>query len=212
MEERRIIPYATWDDLHKRLSDEKQAWFYDSNDDDLARWLDRNARRRLRVLEVGSGSGVQSIAMALEGHEVTGTDISETAVARAQRRAADRGASCRFLVDDVLDTALTLRFDLIFDRGCFHTLHPEQRTCYANAVAGLLLPSGSLLMKCLSEKEPDGWGPYRISPTVIQTTFGDRFRIVDVAETVYQGRFDHLKGRYPAAYFVELRLIESTPT
>jgi SAM-dependent methyltransferase len=212
LKERRIIPYASWDELHRRTRAENQAWFYDSNDDDLERWLTRNARGRLRILEVGSGSGVQSIAMALDGHEVTGTDISETAVKDSQRRAGDRGAPCRFLVDDILDTALKQRFDLIFDRGCFHCFGPDERAVYAKAVAGLLDPDGSVLIKCLSEKEPDGWGPYRISSDVIHDTFRDFFRIVAVEETVYQGRFYNLKGRHPAAYFVELKLIEPPPT
>jgi hypothetical protein len=68
------------------------------------------------------------------------------------------------------------------------------------------------VIKCLNDAEPDGWGPYRIGRDDILDTFAASFSIVAVVETVYQGRFDHLDGRDPAAYFVELKPKQSPTT
>ena len=205
MEEKQIIGFASWEELHANVTPERQSWFYDSNDDDLDLWLAAHAPEPLRILDVGCGSGTQAIAMARDGYHVTGIDISKTAVANARRRARKQNVSCRFLARDVLAPDLHCRFDLVFDRGCFHCVRPDERRLYAKVIYGLLDSSGTALIKSMSDKEPGRWGPYRIDREVIQSAFGDYFDILNVAETVYQGLFAELRGRHPEAYFVELR-------
>jgi hypothetical protein len=73
-------------------------------------------------------------------------------------------------------------------------------------------PCGGVLIKCVSDAEPDGWGPYRIGRADILDTFASSFSIETVVETVCQGRFDHLDDRDPAAYFVELKPKEPPTT
>jgi cyclopropane fatty-acyl-phospholipid synthase-like methyltransferase len=54
----------------------------------------------------------------------------------------------QFLVDDVLASRLDGNFDVIFDRGCFHVLEPEDRARYVETVSALLEPQGHLFLKC----------------------------------------------------------------
>ena len=48
-----------------------------------------------RALDAGCGTGVETVWLAAQGWQVTGTDISATALASAQRRAQDAGVADR---------------------------------------------------------------------------------------------------------------------
>jgi len=56
-----------------------------------------------RVLDSGCGTGEHTLMAAALGLEATGIDGSPTAIAAAERKAAERGRTPRFLVHDVLD-------------------------------------------------------------------------------------------------------------
>ena len=60
-----------------------------------------------RILELGCGDGALSCALAAEGFDVTGVDISEGMVEEARRRAVRESSSARFEVadSDTLDAA-----------------------------------------------------------------------------------------------------------
>jgi release factor glutamine methyltransferase len=72
---------------------------------------------RIKILDVGTGSGC--IAIALAGHiphaEITATDISEPALQTARTNARLNGANIRFLRSDMLDGGRLIagRFDII---------------------------------------------------------------------------------------------------
>src|SRR4051812_46107896 len=48
-------------------------------------------QRRLRILEVGCGSGLASICLALQGHDVTAVDVSDHLLSEAGRLASAAG-------------------------------------------------------------------------------------------------------------------------
>ena len=52
---------------------------------------------RLKILDVGTGTGAAAIAMALLGHEVTGVDLSSNMIGRARKNAAAMKLDIRFL-------------------------------------------------------------------------------------------------------------------
>ena len=60
-----------------------------------------------------------------------------------------------FLVDDVLDSHVQGAFDVVIDRGCFHTLPPDRRADYVRMVAARLAPGKHLLLKCFSLSETE---------------------------------------------------------
>jgi SAM-dependent methyltransferase len=57
----------------------------------------------LLVLDCACGIGTQAIGLAQCGHRVTGSDVSERAVERAQREAERRRLPIRFLVSDMTE-------------------------------------------------------------------------------------------------------------
>jgi SAM-dependent methyltransferase len=58
-----------------------------------------------RILDAACGIGTQSLGLAQLGYQVTGSDLSSGAVARAQQEAAERGLTIDFSVADMRSVA-----------------------------------------------------------------------------------------------------------
>lgn len=87
------------------------------------------------VLDCSCGIGTQAIALGLRGHQVTGTDISSSAIIRAVREAALRGVSLPAAVADMRRLPFPDgRFDMVLsaDNSVPHLLRPQDvRTALA---------------------------------------------------------------------------------
>ncbi|PKA56942.1 hexaprenyldihydroxybenzoate methyltransferase [Apostasia shenzhenica] len=105
------------------------------------------------VLDIGTGNGLLLQELAKQGFaDLTGTDYSEGAIDLAQNLAARNGFSyIKFLVDDLLQTKLDQKFQLVMDKGTLDAigLHPDgptKRLVYWDAVAKLVAPCGILVI------------------------------------------------------------------
>lgn len=148
------------------------------------------------------------MALAARGFQVTACDLSEAAISQAQEKANAKGLNISFKQDDILNSRLDKTFDFVFDRGCFHVFHPQQRQDYVRAVTNLIKPAGYLFLKCFSHKETRENGPYRFTPEDISEIFSARFKILSIQETVYQGTIDP----FPQALFCVLKRLERPST
>jgi 2-polyprenyl-3-methyl-5-hydroxy-6-metoxy-1,4-benzoquinol methylase len=193
--------FPHWEQLYQQQNVESMPWFNPELDQDLARALDELQLRDGSILDLGTGPGTQAMQLAGRGFDVTATDISETAIDLAGKMAKEQGVEIDWKRDDILDTHLDRKFEMIFDRGCFHVIDPERREEYASAVAALLKPGGYLFLKCFSHLQPGEQGPYRFTPEQIREIFGSRLSIRSIDETVYQGTLNPL----PRALFCVLQ-------
>jgi SAM-dependent methyltransferase len=198
MSEERSFP--KWEELYNQQASETLPWYYPGLDPDLERALERRGLTSGKVLDLGTGPATQAIALAERGFDVTGVDISDRAIERASALAREKGLAIRFQQDDVLDSRLDETFEIIFDRGCFHILAPEKRPVYLATLHRLSAPGGVVFLKCFSVKTPGDFGPYRFTPDDITRIFGERFEILSIEETVYQGTLP----TPPVALFCEL--------
>jgi 2-polyprenyl-3-methyl-5-hydroxy-6-metoxy-1,4-benzoquinol methylase len=190
-----------WEATYQNQAIETMPWFYPALDDDLKQALDALGMQGGNALDLGTGPGTQAMQLAQRGFDVTATDISQEAIRLAREKAERQGLSITWQQDDVLATRLAQQFDLIFDRGCFHVLPPEQRQAYAGTVAGLLKPGGHFFLKCFSHLQPGTQGPHRFTPEQIREIFGGHLQVRSITETVYQGTLDPL----PRALFCVLQ-------
>lgn len=179
--------FPDWEQRYRETDVEKMPWYYKELEPDVREALKDLGLHEGRALDIGTGPGTQAMGLAAIGFEVTATDISGTAIDKARARAEAKGIKVDWKTDNILDTALTGKFDLIFDRGCFHTLDPELRDRYVDIVSGLLNPGGYLLLKTFSVKEPGQEGPYRFAPEDIEKYFSRKLEIILIRETVFQG-------------------------
>ncbi len=190
-----------WEKLYQETEAVDMPWYCPGLDPDLEAALREMKITNGRLLDIGTGPGTQAMVLSRMGFDVTATDISGTAITLCRKRAQEEGLSIEFIEDDILDSALTPGFDVIFDRGCFHSLPPDKRERYRDFVHGLLQPGGVFFLKCFNIKETMEGGPYRFSPAEIEEIFSPRFSVLSIVETVYQGTLSPL----PLALFVRMK-------
>ncbi len=130
-----------------------------------------------QALDLGCGTGTNSVYLARHGWEVTGVDFAALAIWRARRRARRAGVTCHFYQADVADLSfLHTSFDLAVDIGCLHSLPVERRSPYASGVARLVRPAG-LYMLYAFRPRPQGCGPRGIQPQDILQLFAPAFAL-----------------------------------
>lgn len=102
-----------------------------------------------RALDIGCGTGTDTIYMATHGWEVTAVDIVPKALSTARARATAAAVTPRFVEGDItrpdpLD--LGDGYTLILDFGCFHTLPDDRRPAYVAGVTRAAAPGATLLL------------------------------------------------------------------
>jgi 2-polyprenyl-3-methyl-5-hydroxy-6-metoxy-1,4-benzoquinol methylase len=193
--------FPDWELKYKTEDAEKMPWYHPELDHDLAGSLSELKIESGSMLDLCTGPGTQAMVLAEMGFEVTGIDISGSAVKYADEKAKEKGLKITFLQDDFLDTKLEREFDFVFDRGCFHVLHPEEREVYVKKVLALIRPSGYLFLKIFSHKEKREEGPYRFRPEELREIFSSGFKILSIKESEFHGTMEH----FPKALYAVMQ-------
>jgi SAM-dependent methyltransferase len=124
------------------------------------------------ILDVGCGTGEHVLMAGALGLEATGVDTSPTAIAKAQRKASERGLRARFHVQDALELgSLGEEFGTVLDCGLFHIFSDEERARFVESL-GAVTPLGARYhVLCFSDRQPGDWGPRRVSGAEIRAAF-----------------------------------------
>ena len=174
----------SWDDSYSRQT--PPAWDVGKPQPAFVR-LARQGLLTGQLLDVGCGTGEQTLLAASSGADALGVDISPLAIERACGKAAARGIKARFEVGDVLRLGeLGLTFDTIVDSGVFHVFDDEDRVRYVASLASVLRPGGRLYLMCFSDRQPGTMGPRRVSQDELRAAFGDGWTIVDIVADTFE--------------------------
>jgi ubiquinone/menaquinone biosynthesis C-methylase UbiE len=182
---RRPTDSTSWD---KRYVEGELPWDSGKPDEHLSGVIEAYSIKPGKALEIGCGTGTNSIWLAQHGFEVTGMDISQTAIAKAKEKAAAAGVNCRLLVGDfMVDQVLGASFDFVYDRGCLHVFEGvEELSRFASRVRGVLASEGmwySLIGS--TDGPPRDTGPPRHSATDIVTAVEPHFEILELRSTSF---------------------------
>lgn len=192
--------FPDWDNLYEKNNVETMPWYSKDLDPDLKNELAKRNLNKGKFLDLGTGPGTQAVELSKMGFTVTGTDLSENAIKKAQKL----GSKAEFIVDDILNSKLKENsFDYVLDRGCFHVLSPEKRHEYVRQLKSILGTGGILFLKCFSIKESRDYGPYHFSEQDIRQLFGNDFKIESVLDSVYHGTLPVL----PKTLFVVMKTV-----
>ena len=142
------------------------------------------------ALEIGAGTGTNSIWMAERSFDVLGVDVAPLAVERAQAKMEGRALRCRFAEWDFLAAPPPGGpFQFVFDRGCFHVFDEAgERQRFAAQVAAVLAPGGLWLSLIGStEGPPHEAGPPRRSAREVVLAIEPMLEIVELRSAEFRG-------------------------
>lgn len=175
-----MTEHIDWNDHYR---DGHLPWDTGRPSSELQRVVSRIALQPCRVLELGCGTGTNSVWLAQQGFEVSGVDVAPLAVERAEARARAAGVKVHFAVADVFRLPeLDGPFGFFFDRGCYHAVRRDAPEKYAPAVARQLSPGASGLILAGNASEPHEPGPPVVTEEQIRDELGTAFHIVDLHE------------------------------
>jgi SAM-dependent methyltransferase len=142
-----------------------------------------------RVIDIGCGTGNNTIWLQQHGFAVIGIDRTELAIVRARGKAAEAGVACTFhVLDFFVDDIPAAPFDFAFDRGCFHHfLAYDKLDAFAEKVGRVLKDDGLwLTLTGNADETRPGPGPPRLSARQIVNAAEPYFRILSLKA----GHFD----------------------
>ena len=142
-----------------------------------------------RALDLGCGTGTDTIYLAAHGWDATGVDMVPKALAIAGRSATAAGVAPRFLRGDVTrldELDVGDGYTLLLDFGCFHTLPDDRRPAYVSGVSHAAAPGATLLS--YGFRRPPKAAPMHAGMTVdeVKQRFGSvTWELVDAERTSF---------------------------
>lgn len=135
------------------------------------------------ALDLGCGTGVQTLLLAAHGLQVVGVDLSPTAIEEAQRRASAHpaGRRARFLAGDVSELrGIGEPFDVLLDRGCYHLARRDHLDAYVDALQQLSRPGSLLFLLAFSAAEAPEHPVPVVAEDELRRELGGPFEITDL--------------------------------
>jgi SAM-dependent methyltransferase len=167
----------------KRLSFElnylldRAPWDTEETPPEVIEWVERDNVVPGRALDLGCGTGTNTVYLAQNGWDAVGVDFSLMAIRQARRRAHREEAACQFYPADVTALDFLMRpFDLVLDVGCLHSLSIEERERYAAGIKRLTRPGGTYMLYAFIPREDDA-SARGITPQAVRRLFSPQLRI-----------------------------------
>jgi ubiquinone/menaquinone biosynthesis C-methylase UbiE len=138
-----------------------------------------------RVLELGSGTGDGLIPFVEKGYEVSGVEISPTAVNWANEKFARLGLNSKFVEGNIAEKIpfADASFDVVLDGACLHCILDEDRKVVFQEIKRVLKPGGFLLVSHMVN-DPRELGPGLSFNQILRTQerMGEAYRFMPKEE------------------------------
>jgi methyl halide transferase len=177
---------TTEDHYKERYSSGDTPWDIGQPDFNLIEVVTKTPIPGCRALDIGCGTGDNSIWLAQNGFQVVGTDTSEIALAKAKEKASEANVVCNFIhVDFLKDKIEGAPFRFVFDRGCFHSFSSgDERRSFAQNVAAYLEDDGLwLTLVGSTDERRRGPGPPQRTAADIVLAVEPYFMILSLIST-----------------------------
>lgn len=147
-----------WQEIYRRKPASSVSWFCE-HDQASWEWIDAwSLRPTDPIIDVGGGASTFVDDLLLRGFsDVTVLDVSEASLAAAQDRLGGKSTQVRWVVGDVLESALPdKRYRLWRDRAVFHFLTDTQdRRAYVEQLRRSLAADGHVLLATFALDGPE---------------------------------------------------------
>lgn len=146
-------------------------------------------------LDIGCGSGLHSVAAARLGFApILATDYDEASVAttRGNARRFGVGDKLQVIRDDILDSGIEGRFDVVYSWGVLH--HTGSMWAAIRAASALVKPGGAFLIAIyLKTRFCRPWTAikrfYCVAPRAVRTAMAYAFHVARSARQIASGEF-----------------------
>ena len=126
-------------------------WEIKTVDPNLKQFLDSIDLNTGKLLELGSGSGYDSVYLADHGFDVTAIDVSEDVIALSKKIHVN--SKVNFIAVDFFQDSTDKKFDVIYDRGFLHNYKNRLQEIFEK-LNTLLTDNGKLIIITGSPCQP----------------------------------------------------------
>jgi SAM-dependent methyltransferase len=161
-----------------------------------------NALSAGTALDLGCGTGDNSLYLAKHGWQVTGVDFVAKAVDKARAKAAANKLAISFSQADVTrlsSEGIGTNFGLIVDSGCLHGMSDEDRDAYVREVTAVAAPDARLLL--VEFVRGASFGVPGIDPDEVERRFAADWTLLASGD---EPEMDH-NGKNPARHYQFVR-------
>jgi cyclopropane fatty-acyl-phospholipid synthase-like methyltransferase len=154
------------------------------------------------ALDLGCGTGDNSIYLAKHGWQVTGVDFVAKAVDKARAKADANKVTINFARADVTRLSaegVGSNFGLIVDNGCLHGMTAEDRDAYVREVTAVAAPDARLLL--VEFVTGGSYGVPGIDPDEVKKRFAADWTLRSSGD---ESALDH-NGKNPARHYLFAR-------
>ena len=153
--------YNDWDQIYRKYPLEELGWELGKPRPILVELVEKGLIRKGKALDICCGAGTNTVYLAEKGFEVTGIDISPTAIEYAKKEAEKAKVKIEFKVADFTKLPFAdEEFDFVYDLGCFHHVKVEDRPAFIEGVHCVLKRTGTYMLTCFSYKNGAAWNHF----------------------------------------------------
>jgi ubiquinone/menaquinone biosynthesis C-methylase UbiE len=153
--------YAEWDEYYRKYPLSELGWELGKPRSLLVEFVEKGLVGKGTALDLCCGAGTNTIYLAKNGFEVTGLDISLTALEIAKKKAEQANVNIDFLADSFVNLPFKNEtFHFVFDMGCFHHVKVEHRDAFIAGVYRVLKEDGLYMLTCFSIKNGAAWNHF----------------------------------------------------
>lgn len=176
-----------WETVYTTKSADHVSWFQEraTRSIEIIRSIDPEPTAR--IIDVGGGASTLVDDLIVDGFaDISGLDLSASALDVARKRLGPKGGQVRWIAGDIRTVDLPKQsFDIWHDRAVFHFLtQPDDRLAYVQQVMKAVKPGGHVIVATFGPNGPEqcsGLPVARYSHAQLHGAFGPAFELLEHA-------------------------------
>ncbi|MFN8553629.1 MAG: class I SAM-dependent methyltransferase [Candidatus Obscuribacterales bacterium] len=178
-------------DWEQRYVESNTPWDSGVPSEHLKDFLSDNGISPGRVLELGCGTGTNAIYLAQNGFDVTGVDLSKTAIERARQKSEAVGVNVRFIEADATNLGdIGQPFPFVFDRGTYHVIRKVNLAGFQKMLESAVAKGGYYLVLAGNANTlapPEQGPPIVRGSEIVSEIEAANFDLIELRQTVFHG-------------------------
>ncbi len=173
--------YSEWDEYYRKYPVAELGWELGKPRPMLVEHVENGLVPKGKALDICCGAGTNPVYLAQKGFDVTGIDVSLTAIGMAKKKATRAKVDISFVTESFIDLSFKDEvFDFVFDMGCFHHVEVEDRPKFIEGVFRVLKKGSVYMLTCFSYKNGPEWNHF--TEQQIIDLFSSYFEIEEIRQ------------------------------